>query len=226
LKQAKLEILAEALPIPILFESRRKKLKRFLKLEILKIERIWFPCLKEMLKQPERFTIKGLVYITIYRRSLGAINILMVSLIYDKRARAIYWEILDKKGSSNLEEQKRVLEKVTKEGVYQEMRGLGLSPGTQLFLNDINITKERGFGQFNLAGKWKKTYRGFRTKEPWYILTNLGDLETAIMADQKRFDIEEMFRDFKSGGYSLEGSQGSSVCVMQWTGVIRDGTLI
>jgi hypothetical protein len=44
------------------FESRRKKLKRFLKLEILKIERIWFPCLKEMLKQQERFTIKGLVY--------------------------------------------------------------------------------------------------------------------------------------------------------------------
>ncbi|TRT97342.1 MAG: hypothetical protein EWV61_19015 [Microcystis aeruginosa Ma_AC_P_19900807_S300] len=29
LKQAKLEILAETLPIPILFESRRKKLKRF-----------------------------------------------------------------------------------------------------------------------------------------------------------------------------------------------------
>jgi hypothetical protein len=201
LKQAKLEILAEALPIPILFESRRKKLKRFLKLEILKIERIWFPCQKEMLKQRERFTIKGLIYIAIDRTSLGAINILMVSLIYDKRTMAIYWEILDKKGSSNLEEQKRVLEKIlavlsshkivvlgdrefcsvslgrwlqeqsgyfclrqkqstnvkTKEGVYQEMRGLGLSPGTQLFLKDINITKERGFGQFNLAGKWKKT---------------------------------------------------------------------
>ena len=39
LKQAKLEILAEALPIPILFESRRKKLKRFFKLEILNIEK-------------------------------------------------------------------------------------------------------------------------------------------------------------------------------------------
>ncbi|MCA2621174.1 MAG: transposase, partial [Microcystis sp. M099S2] len=46
------------------------------------------------------------------RTSLGAINILMVSLIYDKRAMPIYWEILDKKGSSNLEEQKRVLEKI------------------------------------------------------------------------------------------------------------------
>jgi len=111
LKQAKLEILAEALPIPILFESRRKKLKRFLKLEILNIEKIWFPVLKEMLKQQQRFTTKGLAYIAIDRTSWGAINILMVSLIYDKRAMPIYWEILDKKGSSNLEEQQRVLEK-------------------------------------------------------------------------------------------------------------------
>ncbi|MDB9386803.1 MULTISPECIES: glycosyltransferase [Microcystis] len=54
----------------------------------------------------------------------------------------------------------------TKEGIYPEMRELGLSPGTQLFLKDVNITKEQGFGQFNLAGKWKKTYGGFQTKEP------------------------------------------------------------
>ncbi len=57
-------------------------------------------------------------------------------------------------------------------------------------MHDVNITKEKGFGEFNLAGKWKKNYRGFQTKEPWYILTNLGDLETAIIADQKRFDNE------------------------------------
>lgn len=250
-KEAKLEILAEAIPIPILFESRKRKLRRFLKLEILDIEKIWFLCLKEMLKQEERFTIKGLVYIAIDRTSWGAINILMVSIVYDKRAIPIYWEILKKKGSSNLQEQQQVLEKVfpllsnykivvlgdrefcsvslgkwlgeqgvyfclrqkqstnvkVKDEVYQEMRELGLTPGTKLFLNDVNITKEKGFGEFNLACKWKKTYRGFKTKEPWYILTNFGDLETAIIAYQKRFDIEEMFRDFKSGGYNLEGSK-------------------
>jgi hypothetical protein len=50
LKQAKLEILAEALPIPILFESRRKKLKRFLKLEILNIEKIWISVPKRDVK--------------------------------------------------------------------------------------------------------------------------------------------------------------------------------
>ncbi|MFM6108400.1 MAG: IS4 family transposase, partial [Sphaerospermopsis kisseleviana] len=250
-KEAKLEILAEALPIPILFESRKRKLRRFLKLEILNIEKIWFLCLKEMLKEEERFSSKGLVYIAIDRTSWGAINILMVSIVYDKRAIPIYWEILKKKGSSNLQEQQQVLEKVfpllsdykivvlgdrefcsvslgkwlqekgvyfclrqkqstnvkVKDEVYQEMRELGLTPGTKLFLNDVNITKEKGFGEFNLACKWKKTYRGFKTKEPWYILTNFGDLETAIIAYQKRFDIEEMFRDFKSGGYNLEGSK-------------------
>ncbi|GCA76393.1 hypothetical protein MiTe_03238 [Microcystis aeruginosa NIES-2520] len=44
------------------------------------------------------------------------------------------------------------------------MRALGLSPGTKLFLNDVNITKEKGFGEFNLAGKWKKTLGVFQQK--------------------------------------------------------------
>jgi hypothetical protein len=62
------------------------------------------------------------------------------------------------------------------------------------------VTQGKGFGLFNLGGKWKKTYRGFTTKEPWLILTSFADVKTAITAYQKRFDIEEMFRDFKSGG--------------------------
>jgi hypothetical protein len=45
----------------------------------------------------------------------------------------------------------------TAEGIYQEMRELGLSRGTQLFLKELNLTKEKGFGAFNLACKWKKT---------------------------------------------------------------------
>ncbi|NEP28038.1 hypothetical protein [Moorena sp. SIO3I6] len=34
-----------------------------------------------------------------------------------------------------------------------------------------------------------RNYKGFKTKEPWYILTNLMDLDLAIRAYQKRFDI-------------------------------------
>ena len=44
---------------------------------------------------------------------------------------------------------------------------------------------------------------------PWYLLTNLADLETAVKAYKKRFGIEAMFKDCKTGGYNLEGSQGT-----------------
>ncbi|MBW4478450.1 MAG: hypothetical protein KME54_16690 [Tolypothrix brevis GSE-NOS-MK-07-07A] len=37
-----------------------------------------------------------------------------------------------------------------------------------------------------------------------FILTNLETLELAIAAYKRRFDIEEMFRDFQKGGYNLE----------------------
>jgi len=252
LKQVKLERLAEALPLPILFESRRKKLQRFLKLEALHIETLWFPCVKGLLDQ--FFRPGERIYVAIDRTSWGCINILMVSLIYDHRAWPIYWTFLNKKGSSNLAEQQDVLSrslgvlseyvvvvlgdrefcspklgkwlgeqgtyfclrqkcntKVRQDnGLYQELREYGLTPGMKLFLNDQEITKSKGFGTFHVAAKWKRTYRGFKTKEPWYILTNFSELDIAIESYQKRFGIEEMFRDFKSGGYHLEGSKLAS----------------
>jgi hypothetical protein len=38
------------MPYPIQFESRRRSLQRFLKLECLNIESLWFPVVKEILK--------------------------------------------------------------------------------------------------------------------------------------------------------------------------------
>ena len=35
-------------------------------------------------------------------------------------------------------------------------------------------------------------------------MTNIENLDSAIRADRKSFDIQEIFRDFKSGGYNLE----------------------
>ena len=45
---------------------------------------------------------------------------------------------------------------------------------------------------------------GVAPKEGWFILTNFDSLQFAISAYRRRFDIEEMFRDFKKGGYNLE----------------------
>jgi len=49
---------------------------------------------------------------------------------------------------------------------------------------------------------------GMGPDEGWFILTN-RQLSSAINAYQKRFDIEEMCGDCKSGGYNLSGTQVS-----------------
>lgn len=81
---------------------------------------------------------------------------------------------------------------------------LGLTPGTSCFYNQITVTQSKGFGPVQLAGKWQRRYGGFAADEPWFILTNLDSLDAAILSYQKRFSIEEMFRDLKLGGYCLE----------------------
>ncbi len=86
---------------------------------------------------------------------------------------------------------------------------LGLTAGTKCFYNAVTLTRSKGFEQGRLAGKWKRRYRGFAPEEPWFLLTNLDGLDEAVAAYQKRFDIEEMFRDFKRGGYRLEGCRAS-----------------
>ena len=50
------------------------------------------------------------------------------------------------------------------------------------------------------------TILGLKVKNAWFILTDLGSLPVALSAYKQRMGIEEMFRDWKSGGYNLEGS--------------------
>lgn len=92
------------------------------------------------------------------------------------------------------------------DGVWQELNELGLEPGVSRFLEGIKVTKTQKIGGFNLACKWQRKLRGVSPKEGWFILTNLDNLSVAITAYKKRFDIEEMFKDFKSGGDNLENT--------------------
>jgi hypothetical protein len=92
------------------------------------------------------------------------------------------------------------------DGLWVELQALGLEPGHQVYLQGVNVTKQKGFGTFTVAAKWKRTYAGVRTEEAWFILTNLDSLKEAIAAYKQRFGIEEMFRDWKRGGYHLEGT--------------------
>jgi len=245
IKTLSLEKLANALPLPVLFDSRRKKIQRLLMLPQLGFKTVWFPILRSLI--PTLFPANSTLYLAMDRTNWRLTNLMVVSLIYDKRAIPVYIQILNKQGSSNLAEQKRVLEPVIRllkdytivilgdrefcsiklgnwlqeeavgfalrlkkneniqqDSVFVELIKLGLKPGMNLFIEGVSVTKQKGFGPFNVAGKWQREYRGWVADEGWFILTNLGSLEATISAYRKRFDIEEMFRDFKSGGYNLE----------------------
>ena len=93
-------------------------------------------------------------------------------------------------------------------GSWHSLNNLGLKPGT-CFYSNIKVTRTKQIQGFNVASKWQKKLQGCTPDEGWFILTNLCDLPSAIAAYKKRFDIEEMFRDFKSGGYNLEDTNAS-----------------
>jgi len=55
-------------------------------------------------------------------------------------------------------------------------------PETSFYLSSVQVTKQKGFGRFDLPGYWQRQYRGKNTDEPWYLLTNLGGSKAAIWA--------------------------------------------
>lgn len=90
--------------------------------------------------------------------------------------------------------------------IWMQLKDVGLAPGVSLYFQGVKVTKSQGFLGGNIACKWKRKYQGKTALEGWFILTSLKDFSAALKAYQKRFGIEEMFRDFKSGGYDIEGS--------------------
>ena len=251
IKEVSLEKIATALPLPILFESRRKKVQRFLSLPTLNIKTLWFPIIKDWVAQ--NFSDNQPIYLVIDRTIWERKNLIMISIIYDQRAIPVYFEFLPKLGSSNFDEQTKFISQILslfkeyktvllgdrefcsiklanwlrekelmfclrlkknefieiEDGVWQELDDLGLKPGISFFIEGIKVTKTQKIGGFNLAGKWKRKIGGTASKEGWFLLTNLTNLNLAIASYKKRFDIEEMFRDFKSGGYNLEDTNVS-----------------
>jgi Transposase DDE domain len=90
---------------------------------------------------------------------------------------------------------------------YQVLKKLGFKPGMSKFYQNILGNKGDGLGPFNLAVYWKRKYRKPGPKEPWYILTNLPNLKLTLDVYCCRWGIEQMFKDYKTGGYNLEDTK-------------------
>jgi hypothetical protein len=152
-KQVRIERLAAYLPIPILYESRRRHLQRFLVLRNLSVPLVWFPVIKGILKT--QIPSGSRLVVPLDRTQWETNNLLMISVIWKKRAFPIYWQFLEKAGSSNLQEQIAVIRPVLK------------------LLKDyeIVIIGDREFRSIELAYwlKKKQVYFALRQKQDTYI---------------------------------------------------------
>lgn len=109
-KTVKIERLAACFPLPIKYESRRKHIQRFLTLSSLSVPLFWFPVVQQLIQQ--EFQLNSRLIITLDRTQWKENNVLVIAVIYKKRAIPIYWKILDKRGSTNLREQQSVIKPV------------------------------------------------------------------------------------------------------------------
>ena len=94
--------MAANLPLPILENSRRRHLQRFLALGNLNLLALWFPLIREILFRQLKAGTQ--IIIAVDRTQWQSNNVLMVSAIIQKRAFPMFWTLLDKKGACNLAE--------------------------------------------------------------------------------------------------------------------------
>ena len=249
-KKVRLETIARVFPIEITCEGRRRKLQRFLDLPSLTISSLLWPIISYWLDNSAPKKSKLKLYLAIDRSQWKNINLLMVSVIWSRRAIPLAWRLLPHLGNCNQEEQESVLSPIlerlkeyeivvlgdrefcsldlaawrkawsvgfclrlkkatcleVENQIWQRLDDLPIKPGVTLYYQGKRIRKTAPVSGFSLAAKWKRNYRNQTTKGPWYILTNQGSLTVAIQAYKRRMGIEEMFRDYKSGGYNLEGT--------------------
>ena len=152
-KQVRIERLAACLPLPVLYESRRRHVQRFLILLQLGIPLLWFPLIKRIILT--QITPGTRVIIALDRTQWRSNNLFVVNIIWDKRAWPIYWQFLSHKGSSNLAQQQALLRPV-----------LRLLKGYELL-----VIGDREFRSVELAYwlKKKKVYFALRLKQGSYI---------------------------------------------------------
>ncbi|MDF5710489.1 MAG: hypothetical protein PUP90_23165 [Nostoc sp. S4] len=83
-KQVRIERLAATLPLPIQQNSRRRHLQRFLTLNALSVVLLWFGIVEEMISRLSKPGSQ--VIVALDRTQWKENNVLMVSVIYQKRA--------------------------------------------------------------------------------------------------------------------------------------------
>ena len=92
---------------------------------------------------------------------------------------------------------------------YQSLDSADIKPGQKVIYKEVLVTEDNKKKRFNVVVYWRRKYKNKQLPNPWYLLTNIENKEEVLKIFASRGGIEAMFRDCKSGGYNLEGSQAN-----------------
>lgn len=90
--------------------------------------------------------------------------------------------------------------KIKEDNTPQKLSTLEKRPGDCIWFQNIQFTASH-LHLVNLVIDWQ-----IGEEEPWFLTTNLADLQTALKYYRKRMWIEEMFGDMKRNGFDLEST--------------------
>ncbi|MGK7932457.1 MAG: IS4 family transposase, partial [Microcystaceae cyanobacterium] len=91
-KTVKIERLAAHFSLPIKYESRRRRIQRFLKLDRVSVSLIWFPIIQKIIEK--KYKKGARIYLVLDRTQWKDKNLFMVGIVLGKRAIPIYWQFL------------------------------------------------------------------------------------------------------------------------------------
>ena len=91
----------------------------------------------------------------------------------------------------------------------QSLKNLEVKPGDKVLYDNVLVTEDHQNDRFNVVVYWRRKYNNKQLPNPWYLVSNLKNQEEIIKIFASRGGIEAMFRDCKSGGLTLEGSQAN-----------------
>lgn len=90
--------------------------------------------------------------------------------------------------------------KIKDDSSPQKLSTLIQKPGQQIWFKNVQFTTSHLF-PVNLVIDWQ-----VGEEEPWFLITNLDNRQTALKYYRKRMWIEEMFGDMKRNGFDLEST--------------------
>ena len=61
---------------------------------------------------------------------------------------------------------------------------MGLLPGKSFYLSDVKVTKQKGFGSFDVAAYWSRKYRKKEEDKGWYFLIVVGVIFKDFLSGQ------------------------------------------